>query len=59
MGANVESDLEADRIVHTFAVSKDENKVKRQKQIIHNLKRKGYEKDDDRPRGNVRNGDEC
>ena len=34
VGANVESDFEADRIVHTFALSKDENKVKRQKQII-------------------------
>ena len=26
-GANVEGDLEADMIIHTFALSKDENKV--------------------------------
>ena len=28
VGANVEGDLEAEEIVHTFALSKDENKSK-------------------------------
>ena len=59
MGANVEGDFGRAPIFHTFALSKDENEVRRQKQIINNLKRKGYEKDDDRPRGNVRDDNEC
>ena len=30
VGANVESDLERSVILHTFALSRDENKVRRQ-----------------------------
>ena len=51
-GVNVESDLERGIFIHTFASSI------RQNRIIH-LKCKGYEKDDDRPRGNVRDDNEC
>ena len=59
MGANVESDFERAPIFHTFAASNDKNKVWRRKQIINHLKRKGYEKNDVRPRGNVRDDNEC
>ena len=37
VGANVEGDLERAPKLHTFALSKDENKVRRQKQIINIL----------------------
>ena len=53
MGVNVESDFERAPILHTFALSKDENPV------LTILKCKGYEKDDDRPRGNVSDDNEC
>ena len=59
MGVNVESNFERAPIFHTFALSEDKNKVLRQKHSINILKRKGYEKDDDRPRGNVCDDNEC
>ena len=40
MGANVEGDFEADAFIHTFAMSKDDNEVKRQNKLftIKNVK---------------------
>jgi hypothetical protein len=38
---------------------KDDSEVRRQEHSINNKKKKRYEKDDDRPRGNVRDDNEC
>ena len=54
MGVNVEGDLEAAHILHTFALSK----VKRRKHSINNLNSKSYEENDYRPRGNGDDGNE-
>jgi hypothetical protein len=53
MGANVEGGLAAAHILHTFALSKDNNR------LLTNKKEQKYEKDDDRPRGNVCDDNEC
>ena len=55
MGLNVEGDLEAEEIVHTFALSK----VKRQELSINNLNSKRYEENVFRPRGNGDDDNEC
>ena len=52
MGGNVESYFEYSPFLHTFA-SEIRNKKSNNKKI------KKYEKDDFRPRGNVRNDNEC
>ena len=52
IGGNVESDFDDSPFLHTFA---SENKTK----SLTIKKNKKYEKDDFRPRGNVRNDNEC
>ena len=58
MGVNVEGDLEAEEIVHTFALSKDENKSNDRNIVLTIRNSKRYEENDYRPRGNGDDGNE-
>ena len=60
MGANVESVFAGDGYLHTFALSKDDNNVADDRNRVLTIKKsKGYEEDDFRHCGNVRDDNEC